>query len=109
MTNLKAILNVRAFGVALATMIMLTGTAANAATATGTFDVLLTIEKSCSVAAGGSNIDLGTVVSSATNVAGSNTITVTCTKGTPYHIGLAPSGGATDGSGTMTSTTAGNT
>ena len=109
MTNFKITPNFRAVGAALATMIMLTGTAANAATATGTFDVLLTIEKSCSVAAGGSNIDLGTVASSATNVAGSNTITVTCTKGTPYHIGLAPSGGATDGSGTMTSTTAGNT
>lgn len=110
MTNLKAIPNVRAFGVAFATMMMLTGTAANAATATGTFDVLLTIEETCSVTAGaGSNIDLGAVDSTTTNIAGSSAISVTCTKGTPYFIGLAPSGGSTDGSGTMAPTTAGNT
>lgn len=109
MAYLNATPNVRAYGVALAAMMMLSGAAANAATATGTFDVLLTIEKSCSVDAGGSDIDLGTVTSSTTDVAGSNTIAVTCTKGTPYYIGLAPSGGSTEGSGTMASTTAGNT
>ncbi|MBF6601930.1 MAG: spore coat protein U domain-containing protein [Sphingorhabdus sp.] len=98
----------RAFGAVILTSLML-GTAANAATATDTFDVILTIEKTCSVTAGaGSNIDLGTVDSTATNVEGSNSIAVTCTKGTPYFIGLAPSSGDTTGSGTMASTTAGN-
>ncbi|HEY9091592.1 Csu type fimbrial protein [Parasphingorhabdus sp.] len=99
----------RAIGAALATVMMLSGTAASAATATDTFDVLLTIEKTCSVTAGaGSNIDLGTVASTATNVEGSNSIAVTCTKGTPYFIGLAPTSGNTDGSGLLASTTAGN-
>ena len=89
--------------------------AAHAATATATFQVQIEIQKSCSVTAGaGSNIDLGTVASTATNSAGSNTISVNCTKSTPYFIGLAPSagnGGTNSGSGAMASTggVAGNT
>lgn len=84
---------------------------AHAATQTDTFQVLLEIQKSCSVTAG-SNIDLGDVVSTDTNIAASNTINVTCTKGTPYYIGLAPSldnGGNDAGLGSMASTSgAGN-
>jgi spore coat protein U-like protein len=88
---------------------------AHADTATGTFQVQMTVQKACSVTAGsGSNINVGTVASSATNSSGSNTISVTCSKTTPYFIGLAPSaanGGTTTGSGAMASTggVAGNT
>ncbi|CAM3568820.1 spore coat protein U [Rouxiella silvae] len=81
---------------------------ANAATATGTFQVLITIVKSCAVTAGtGSNINLGTTVpSSAVNTTANNTINVNCSKTTPYFIGLAPSavnGGNTTGAGSMSS------
>jgi spore coat protein U-like protein len=82
--------------------------AARAATATGTFQVLIDIQKSCTVTAGaGSNVDVGSVASTATNSAASNTVSVTCTKATPYFIGLAPSvpnGGTNSGSGSMAST-----
>jgi spore coat protein U-like protein len=96
-------------------MIALTSPAAQAATATGSFQVQIEIQKSCTVTAGsGSNIDLGTVASTATNSAGSNTISVNCTKSTPFFFGLAPSasnGGTNSGSGAMASTggVAGNT
>jgi spore coat protein U-like protein len=89
--------------------------AAQAATATATFQVQIDIQKSCAVTAGaGSNVNVGSVASTATNSAGSNTISVTCTKSTPYFIGLAPSagnGGTNSGSGSMASTggVAGNT
>lgn len=80
---------------------------ANAAVANGTFQVLITIQKSCAVIAGsGSNINLGTVNASAVNTSQSNTFTVNCSKTTPYFIGLAPSaanGGTTTGSGAMSS------
>ncbi|EAA9303392.1 spore coat protein U domain-containing protein [Salmonella enterica] len=77
---------------------------ANAAVANGTFQVLITIQKACTVTAGsGSNISLGTVNSSATNTTGSNTISVTCSKTTPYFIGLAPSNSNTLGAGIMSS------
>jgi spore coat protein U-like protein len=85
---------------------------ASAATspATATFQVLITIQKACTVLAGAaSNINLGTVNSTATNTTGSNTISVTCSKTTPYYVGLAPStanGGNTTGGGNMISTTA---
>ncbi len=82
--------------------------AANAATATATFQVLITIVKACTVTAGAaSNINLGTAVNAtATNTTGSNTISVNCSKTTPYFIGLAPStanGGNTTGAGSMSS------
>jgi len=86
-----------------------------ASPATATFQVLITIQKSCSVTAGAaSNINLGTVNSTAVNTTGSNTISVTCSKTTPYYVGLAPSaanGGTTIGSGAMSTADAlaGNT
>jgi spore coat protein U-like protein len=55
-----------------------------------------------------SNITLGPVTSTATNTLGSNTITVYCSKTTPYFIGLAPSNASTAGAGTLTGT-GGNT
>ncbi|MGC1547351.1 MAG: spore coat protein U domain-containing protein [Rhodanobacter sp.] len=78
--------------------------------ATATFQVLMVIQKACTVTAGAaSNINLGTVDASAVNTTGSNTISVDCSKTTPYFVGLAPSaanGGNTTGGGNMISTTA---
>lgn len=75
-----------------------------AETATNTFQVKMTILKSCSVAAGASSdIALGPVTSTAINTAGSNTISVTCSKDTGYSIGLTPSNGDLSGAGAMSS------
>lgn len=81
-----------------------------AATATANFQVKMTILKSCSVVAGtASDIDLGSVNADYTGVSsGSNTIHVTCSKTTPYYIGLRPSNNSTTGAGVM-SGTGGNT
>jgi spore coat protein U-like protein len=89
--------------------------ASAASPATATFLVQITILKACTVTAGAaSNINLGSVNSTATNTTGSNTISVTCSKTTPYFVGLAPSavnGGTTTGSGSMSTSDAlpGNT
>ncbi|MDM2935942.1 spore coat protein U domain-containing protein [Citrobacter sp. Cu233] len=81
--------------------------AANAASTNGTFQVLMTIQKACTVTAGSaSNITLGPVSTTATNTSASNTISINCSKTTPYFIGLAPStanGGTPTGSGAMSS------
>lgn len=80
-----------------------------ASPATATFQVLIVIQKACTVTAGAaSNINLGTVNATAVNTTGSNTISVLCSKTTPYFVGLAPSvanGGNTTGGGNMISTT----
>ncbi len=77
-------------------------TAAHAGTANDTFDVSLTIQAACSVTAGAaSNIDLGTVPSTATNLGNSSSITVKCSNTVPYYVGLAPSNGATNGAGSL--------
>ncbi|CAN7345450.1 spore coat U domain-containing protein [Variovorax paradoxus] len=70
--------------------------------ATATFQVLITVAKACSVVAGaGSNINFNTVDSSATNLSANNNISVTCSKTTPYNIGLLPSNNDTTGLGQM--------
>lgn len=70
--------------------------------ATSQFDVKMTVAAACSVAAGtASDIDFGTQDASATNLAAQNTISVTCSKGTAYTIGLTPSNGSTTGAGVM--------
>lgn len=78
----------------------------NANTATSTFQVLITILKSCSVTAGtSSNIDLNSV-NAGESATGNSTISVNCSKTTPYFIGLSPStinGGTSTGSGAMAS------
>jgi spore coat protein U-like protein len=78
--------------------------------ATATFQVLIIIQKACTVTAGtASNINLGTVAATAVNTTGNNTISVNCSLTTPYYVGLAPSaanGGNTTGGGNMISTTA---
>ena len=114
MAHWNPIRHVRLASCAIAASTLLIGTNAGAATATDTFQVLVEIQKTCSVSAGaGSNINIGTLSSSAVNSTGNNDISVTCTKGTPYYIGLAPSaanGGNTAGSGAMASTSGtGNT
>ena len=79
--------------------------AAAASTVSSTFQVTLTIQKACTVTAGAaSNIALGTQPATATNVLGNNTITVNCSKTTPYYIGLAPSNASTAGAGTLSGT-----
>ena len=65
----------------------------------------MTIQKACTVTAGAaSDVSLGTVAATATDVTGNNTITVNCSKTTPYYIGLAPSNASTDGAGEMRGT-----
>ena len=95
----------RALFVGLALVSAMMTTPAMADTATSTFQVTVTIQKACTVTAGAaSNISLGTVASTATNVAGNNTISVNCSKTTPYYIGLAPSNANTAGLGAMAGT-----
>ncbi|HEY3984216.1 Csu type fimbrial protein [Cedecea sp.] len=97
-TGVRLVLSCIAFAIA---------PSASAVTSTGTFQVLINIAKACSVTAGPtSNINLGSVNSSATNTTGNSTISVNCSKTTPYFIGLAPStanGGNTSGAGAMSS------
>ena len=95
----------RALFVGLVLASAMVATPALADTANATFQVTMTIQKACTVSAGApSNIALGTVASTATDVAGNNTITVNCSKTTPYYIGLAPSNANTAGLGAMSGT-----
>ena len=66
-----------------------------------------TVQKACIVTA--QNVNLGTVPSTAVNMTASNTLNVTCSNGTPYYVGLAPSNGSTTGAGVMTGSIVGNT
>ena len=69
------------------------------------FTVSATVIKECQVTAGAaSNINLGTVPSTATNITGHNSISVSCTSTTPYYIGLSPSNGNSAGAGVMSGT-----
>ncbi|MDM0033210.1 spore coat protein U domain-containing protein [Variovorax sp. J22P271] len=71
--------------------------------ATATFQVQIKINKACSVVAGtSSNIDFGTQDPSATGLAANSSFSVTCSKKTPYFIGLAPSNASNAGLGSMT-------
>ncbi len=69
------------------------------------FTVKATVAKSCTVTAGAaSDIQLGAtsgVSFTDTNLMGNNTISVTCSGGTPYYIGLRPSNNNTAGAGVM--------
>ena len=68
-----------------------------------TLDINATVANNCTVAANGP-VDLGTVLASATNLAGSTTISVNCPTGTAYTIGLAPSNGDSNGAGVLMGT-----
>ena len=99
-------------GVCAGAMFVLLTPAAHAATQTGTFEVRVEITATCAVTAGaGSNIDFGSVLSTASgpSLEKSSTISVNCTKGTPYFIGLKPSNDNTAGLGLMTALASGNT
>ena len=74
------------------------------------FTVTATVIKECQVTAGAaSNINLGSVPSTQSNIAGNSSISVSCTRTTPYYIGLLPSNGSTTGAGTMSGILSGNT
>ena len=60
---------------------------AEAATATGSFNVQVTIAATC-VVTSATNLDFGTQGVLAANVDQTSTINVTCTNTTPYNIGL---------------------
>lgn len=87
----------------LAAVLAVTATsAAMADIKTSTFQVLINVAKACSVTAGNaSNINFGTVDSSATGLSASGNISVTCSKTTPYNVGLTPSNTDTAGAGVM--------
>lgn len=76
-------------------------------TGSASFTVSATVDKACLVTA--NTIDLGTVPSTAANITSSGTLGVTCSNGTPYYVGLAPSNGSSTGAGTMKGTLSGNT
>lgn len=71
------------------------------------FTVSASVTKQCVVNAV-SDVDLGTVPASATNVANNGNISITCSNTTPYYVGLRPSNNSTVGAGVM-SAPAGNT
>jgi spore coat protein U-like protein len=81
---------------------------ASAAVITTTFTVQLVVSKTCNVATQ-TNVDLGTVNAGVAPATASGTFTVTCSKTTPYFIGLAPSNASTTGAGNMNGQAAGNT
>jgi len=90
----------------LAALMPFVANAATGATATTSFDVSMTIKTACTVAA--SNVNLGTVAARrTTELSGTTAIRVTCSKGTPYNIGLRSTraNAATNGTGTMSGST----
>ncbi len=71
---------------------MVLGTQAHAATATGSFQVSLTIQSNC-VVQSASNLAFGTTGVIASSIATTNTIGVQCTNTTPYTVGLSAGSG----------------
>lgn len=59
---------------------------ANAATATANFDVTLTVQADCSIAANPLNFGTKGILSA--NVDAQTTVSVTCSNTTPYQVGL---------------------
>ena len=80
---------------------------ANAADATGKFNVNITITSTCAVNAvlGTNDINFGTVIAGAAASAQSATaFTVACSKGTPFIVNLTPSNNSKVGLGAMLGT-----
>ena len=82
---------------------------ANAATASGSFNVNLTITSVCAVVASPTTQDInfgshaaGTASATIGEQSSAAAITVTCSKNAPYAVNLTPSNGNTLGAGTMT-------
>jgi spore coat protein U-like protein len=67
---------------------------AGAATATGNFQVRITIQESCIIVGTPSPLDFGNQNVLAANVDAVTTLTVQCTTSTPYNIGLNAGTGA---------------
>ncbi len=92
----------------------LAAVSANAASpATGSFKVNLTVQASCNVTAaiGTQDINFGAVDAKAIvalTASSAATIDVECSKGTPFKVALSPTGTSTTGTGTLKSTTTGN-
>ena len=87
----------------LAVIVLATsGATAFAATATGTFQVKIIVNKACTVVTPGADIDFGAVDANVPPQQGASNISVTCSKRTPYFVGLTPSNGNTTGAGIMT-------
>lgn len=80
-----------------------------ASPATGSFKVLLTVQSNCKVTAGvgTQDINFGTVDADtvAKTAIAATPIAVACSKGTPFKVGLSPTGTSTNGTGTLKSTT----
>lgn len=72
--------------------------------ATFPFNVTASVPKFCNVTTA-SNINLGSVAFTQTNLSASNTLGVACTNNTPYTIGLVPSNNSATGSGVMKTNT----
>lgn len=74
-----------------------------------TFTVQATVVNSCEITTT-DDVNLGNYPASDTNIIGSNSnaIGITCTKDSPYTIGLAPSNGNQAGSGVMSGTGSNN-
>lgn len=71
-----------------------------------TFQVKMTITSACAVTTAPGTINLGTAVASTTAVTNNSSTQfgVTCSKGTPFYVGLAPSNANTAGAGVMSGT-----
>lgn len=80
-------------------------------TKTTNFNVLLTITSACNFTTAASDVNFASNLSTATNIDTAGTLRVTCTKGTPFTIGLGVGNGtgATTAARKMKATTAGNT
>ena len=73
-----------------------------AATTTNTFRAIITIEKSCDVSTGISDMDFGTAnFQTGTPIDSQTTLTVKCTKDATYDVGLSGSGSMSNGSDTI--------
>jgi spore coat protein U-like protein len=70
-----------------ASFLSFAGTEARAATATGSFNVQVTISSTC-VVTSATTLDFGAQGVLSANVDQTSTITITCTNTTPYNIGL---------------------
>lgn len=72
------------------------------------FDASATVTKNCNITAP-KDINFGTVNSTEVNLQGQTSFNVTCTKDTPYNIGLMPSNKNSLGKGSMKAAQPGNT
>lgn len=95
----------------LALSIVCATSVAWADTKTTTFAVLLTITKACNFTTAASDVNFGPQASTATNVQNLGNLYVTCTRNTPYDIGLSAGTGtgATVSARAMKGLTGGNT